>query len=214
MQGKTKNLNIRVSSDDLALFKRAAEAKGQSLSAFVLEAALGRARAAQTPDDAAQVEAVKRYDVGTMYLSGQPAQGTMLITSDGDYVLYSDYETLARQLSEAEKFASGWHRCVETMLTIAGLSCALGADEAAAAMQDELARRERQLAEARAEAENANNLATDLSLDLLSKKSIIAATILRADVAEAKLAAIAEQPAADPQPSMDMFGDDEWRFSK
>lgn len=144
MQGKTENLNIRVSSDDLALFKRAAEAKGQSLSAFVLEAALGRARAAQTPDDAAQVEAVKRYDVGTMYLSGQPAQGTMLITSDGDYVLYSDYETLARQLAEA-----------------------------------------------RVEAENANNLATDLSLDLLSKKSIIAATILRAEAAEAKLATIA-----------------------
>lgn len=151
MQGKTENLNIRVSSDDLALFKRAAEAKGQSLSAFVLEAALGRARAAQTPDDAAQVEAVKRYDVGTMYLSGQPAQGTMLITSDGDYVLYSDYETLARQLAKA-----------------------------------------------RVEAENANNLATDLSLDLLSKKSIIAATILRAEAAEAKLATIAMPVAQFP----------------
>ena len=35
-----------------------------------------------------------------------------------------------------------------------------------------------------------------------------------AERAEAKLAAIAEQPVLEPPPSMDMFGDDEWRFSK
>lgn len=40
---KDRNLNIRVSSDEFALFRRAADVSHQTLSQFVREAALKRA---------------------------------------------------------------------------------------------------------------------------------------------------------------------------
>jgi len=71
----------------------------------------------------------------------------------GNYI-YEDYVSLAdvrRALStlpqqaatderEAADWAREWHRCVETILTMAGLSPALGASEAALAMQEYITR--------------------------------------------------------------------------
>lgn len=45
----------------------------------------------------------------------------------------------AAMITELEGFAQGWHRAVETILTIAGLSPALGAVEAVEAMRERLA---------------------------------------------------------------------------
>ena len=55
----------------------------------------------------------------------------------------------AARITELEGFAQSWHRAVETILTIAGLSPALGATEAAEAMRERLARAERAEAQCR-----------------------------------------------------------------
>lgn len=64
-------------------------------------------------------------------------------TVDGDAVKLTvqadEAEEAAARITELEGFAQGWHRAVETILTIAGLSPALGAVEAVEAMRERLA---------------------------------------------------------------------------
>jgi uncharacterized protein (DUF1778 family) len=64
MTTKTERLNLRCSSDSLALLREAAEAQGQDLTSFMLGASLDRARAVLaedrvlrlTPDDVLHLE--------------------------------------------------------------------------------------------------------------------------------------------------------------
>ena len=64
MSTKTERLNLRCSSDSLALLREAADAQGQDLTSFMLGASLDRARAVLaedrvlrlTPDDVLHLE--------------------------------------------------------------------------------------------------------------------------------------------------------------
>lgn len=71
------------------------------------------------------------------YLTGilEDAYAMLVRFSDENARLKAEVERLTRERDEAREWAQGWHRTVETICTIMGLSPALGADEAAAAVR-------------------------------------------------------------------------------
>src|SRR5690606_36999324 len=93
------------------------------------------------------IEALLNLDAGgTLVPHGIGGHARKLLSSAASRLLSS-----AEAREEAERNAQGWHRAVEAICTIAGVSCALGASEAVEAVRAAL-----QSTEARArEAEGA-----------------------------------------------------------